>query len=373
MDVREGQRVTLIVTNPESREVQVTLRLYYGDHVRTTEVSVAANGFRAELVEIFDPDEDVEGTLEVSAPQPVASMVLTHTLTDRGETLVRASAGSSDWDGRGPLVVPGLKSGGGYRSDLVLINPDESVMAGEITVFDRDGGTVAAASQPVTYQINPGEVFRWTLESPYGVPETTYGVIRPTVGSAPSAMARVSLLKGTLLLSETEIPARVTTQSAWFPIDTLPSIIRHGEAKMIFAFANPSRTPATVRLTLFDELGKEQGRWEQILPAFNQREWSLGELFNVRKHRGTVQLWTDVPLALSGRRITRNLRGEPVENELGYVVSAEPASQSLELPGILDGQGLATELVLINPWQEAAKTLMTFVGSEGQPKDIILR
>ena len=373
VDVREGKRVTLIVTNPEAREVQVTLRLSYGDHVRTAETSVAANGFRAELLEIFDPDEDVAGTLEVSAPQPVAAMVLTHTLTDRGETLVRASMGSSGWDGRGPLVLPGLKSGGGYRSELVLINPDESVMEGELTVFDRDGRTVDATSDSVTYQLNPGEVFRWTLESPYGVPETTYGVIRPTVGSAPSATARVSLFKGTLLLSETEVPARVTTQSAWVPVDTLPSIIRHGDSKMMLTFANPNRTPATVRLTLFDDLGREQGRWEQILPAFSQRERSLGELFNVRKHRGTVQLWTDVPLALSARRTTRSLRGEPVENELGYVDSARLTSEVLELSGIFDGQGLATEIVLVNPLQEATKALLTFAGSEGQSKDIILR
>jgi hypothetical protein len=256
---------------------------------------------------------------------------------------------------------------------LVLINPDESVMAGEITVFDRDGGTVDATSDSVPYHLNPGEVFRWTLESPYGVPETTYGVIRPTVGSAPSATARVRLLRGTLLLSETEIPARVTTQSAWVPVDTLPSIIRHGEAKMMLTFANPSRTPATVRLTLFDEVGREQGRWEQILPAFSQRERSLGELFNVRKHRGTVRLWTDVPLALSARRITRNLRGEPVENELGYVDSTKLTNEGLELPAIFDGQGLATEIVLINPLQEATKALLTFAGSEGQSKDIILR
>ncbi len=356
LDVRQGQQVTLIVTNPESREVQVTLRLSYGDHVRTLNFSLRANGFRARLLEIFDPDEwVVEGTLEVSAPHPVAAMVLTHTLTERGETLVLASKGSSGWDGRGPLVIPSLKAGGGYHSELVLINPDESDMEGVITVFGRDSRTVSEASQPVPYYLAPGGVFRWRLESSYGVSETSYGVIRPTVGVAPSAMARVKLLKGTLLLSQTEIPARVSTQNAWFPIDTLPSIICHGESQMRFTFANATRTPATVRLTLFDEMGKEHGRWERILPDFSQRAWSLGELFNVQNHRGTVRLWTDVPLALSVQRVTRNLRGEFVENELGYIETAALTSQDLEFPAIFDGQGLATEIMLINPSNETAK------------------
>jgi hypothetical protein len=80
-----------------------------------------------------------------------------------------------------------------------------------------------------------------------------------------------------------------------------------------------------------------------------------------------------VPLALSARRITRNLRGDPVENELGYVDSTKLTNEGLELPAIFDGQGLATEIVLINPLQEATKALLTFAGSEGQSKDIILR
>jgi hypothetical protein len=86
-----------------------------------------------------------------------------------------------------------------------------------------------------------------------------------------------------------------------------------------------------------------------------------------------VRLWTDVPLALSAQRVTRNLRGESVENELGYVETAVLTSQGIEFPAIFDGQGLATEIMLINPWNETAKGQMIFVGSEGQSKDIILR
>ena len=86
-----------------------------------------------------------------------------------------------------------------------------------------------------------------------------------------------------------------------------------------------------------------------------------------------MRLWTDVPLALSAQRVTRNLRGESIENELGYVETAALTSQGLEFPAIFDGQGLATEIMLINPSNETAKGQMIFVGSEGQSKDIILR
>ena len=83
------------------------------------------------------------------------------------------------------------------------------------------------------------------------------------------------------------------------PVDTLPSILRHGDPRMDVTFANPDRTPATVRLTLFDARGRESGRWEQILPAFAQRAYSLGDVFNTRRYRGSIRLWSDVPIGVS--------------------------------------------------------------------------
>ena len=142
---------------------------------------------------------------------------------------------------------------------------------------------------------------------------------------------------------------------------------------MSFTFANSSRTPATVRLTLFDEMGEEQERWEQILPAFAQREWSLSDLFNVRKHRGTVRFWSDVPMAFSARRVTRNMRGETVENEIGYVDPAKLKGGTLEFTEIADGEGLSTEILLINPSHETAESRLTFFNSQGEPKEITLR
>lgn len=384
IDGRDGRTNTLLLSNPDSRDAQVDLRLRSKNGVLSAVATVPGNGrLQADLAQLFETTLDsVSGALVVDARQPVASLVLTRRPTTRGETLVLASSGSSRWDGTGPLVLPGLKAGGGYRSELVLLNPDDSAMEGEISFFGRDGGPLtfsqgssagARVQPPVAYRLAPGEAFSWRLESALGVADASYAVIQPTTGAAPSAMARLSLWKGALLLSETEIPAQVTTQNAWVPVDTMASIIRHGETQMNFTFANSSRTPATVRLTLFDKMGEEYKRWEQILPAFAQREWSLGDLFNVRKHRGTVRFWSDVPLAFSAQRVTRNMRGDTVENEIGYIDPAKLEGKTLEFPEISEGQGLATEILLINPWREIAVAQLTFFNSVGEPKEIILR
>ena len=97
-------------------------------------------------------------------------------------------------------------------------------------------------------------------------------VVSPTSGlPMPAASAILSRHRGSLALSETTIPARSSTQNAWVPIDTLRSLIRHGHAHMSIAIANASRTPATLRFTLFDTGGTEQGFYEQI-PARSQPE-----------------------------------------------------------------------------------------------------
>jgi hypothetical protein len=172
------------------------------------------------------------------------------------------------------------------------------------------------------------------------------------------------------------IATHAPTQIAWLPVDTIPDLIRHGETPsvMTFSVADPSNTPALLRFTLFDTDGKEQGRYEQILPIGTQRTWSLADLFDVEKFRGSMRLWSDVPIAISDTRATISVRGEPVENEIGYFDgNATGAKDAVELPAIFDGGGIATGIVLINPADAEAKGVMQFESSDGHPSDIVLR
>ncbi|MGE4657606.1 MAG: hypothetical protein AAEI08_01610, partial [Gammaproteobacteria bacterium] len=250
VDGRNDKTNILLISNPDSRQNPVLLQLHVDGETHLLRTTVPGNGkLEANLDELFEASLDgVAGGLVVDARRPVAALVLQRRPTIRGERLVLASTGSSGWDGKGPLVLPGLKAGGGYRSEFILLNPGESVIEGQIALFDRDGGAFtqsqtfssSAQVQSKTYRLEPGEAFSWDLESSLGVADASYAVITPTTGVAPSATARLSLWKGALLLSETEIPAKVVTANAWVPIDTVASIIRHGESYMTFSFANAS-------------------------------------------------------------------------------------------------------------------------------------
>jgi hypothetical protein len=179
-------------------------------------------------------------------------------------------------------------------------------------------------------------------------------------------------------LSQTLIAAQAKTQLAWLPVDTLPDLIRHGTtpSRMVYSIANPDQErPALVRFTLFDASGKEQGRYEQLVAPGIQRQWSLPDLFNVQQFKGSLRVWSDVPVAISDRRVTTSLRGEQVESELGYVdvAAMEAGPALLELPNILDGGGLATDLIFVNPTTTNLSGNIQFKSTAGQPAEIVLR
>jgi len=369
----------VVLSNPESVAARVVLRLRIEDGEAEAVRTVPPGAQLAvTLAELFGRDVEGAGTLRVASEDAdVSSFVLYETRTARDERLLLAGVG-----GPAPLVsdgetvaMPGLKWGGGYRSELVLLNPHDTLISGEVAFFDRDGEPVEvhAGSSRIAYEIGPDGVFRWQREDASVWPQVGYAVIEAT-GELPAGGAVVSHWRESLLVTRTSMPLRSTTHHAWVPVDTQPSLIRHGRSRMSFTIANPTRKPATLRFTLFDTLGHEQGRYEQVLPPYREQELRLADLFNLQQFRGAVRLWSDVPVGVSAERTTETLRGEPVTDHMSYMT--EEALQDrryVDLPGIVDGEGLATEIMLTNPTPSAVNVSWRFLSPQGEPQSIVLR
>ncbi len=195
------------------------------------------------------------------------------------------------------------------------------------------------------FDLKPGAVSHLKLRAESALPISGYAVIRAADGAVvPWAAGIVSIRNNGETISQTLQAAQPRTQLAWLPVDTLPDLIRHGQtpSRLRISVANPDpQRPALVRFTLFDVAGKEQGRYEQLVAPGLQRVWSLPDLFNVQQYRGSVRVWSDVPVAVSNRRETDSLGGMPVESELGIldVATVEAGPQSVQLPDVLDGAG----------------------------------
>ncbi len=106
----------------------------------------------------------------------------------------------------------------------------------------------------------------------------------------------------------------------------------------------------------------------------NQRQWSLPDLFNVQQVRGSVRFYSDVPVALSAKRLTTSLRGETIESEQGYLdVNAMKGSAPVALPVIWDGEAMASEIILMNPTPQAMAGQLQFNSKDGAPSALVLR
>ena len=380
-DEREGKSHAIVVSNPTANVAEIRFRFQEATEIREVSRAVNAGGhLEIQLTTLFGTwVEGKVGTLRIASPEPVASLLLRRTETERGEKLILAIPRVKPLEFGEEAVIAGLTFGGGYESELVLVNPHSEEIQGEISILDQDGQPARVAELPesIPYGVEPGDVVRFRIKSSSLMPETAYVVIRSQTGTElPWTGAVVSLWKDALLQTETIIPVQSRTAMAWIPVDTLPSVIRHGRSpsQMSFAVANSTRTPALLRFTLFDVNGDEQGRYEQILPVDSQREWSLADLFNLQEFRGSVRLWSDVPVAVSAQRITRTLRGENVRSELGYVdITSLEGKRTLELPHLLNGLDVSTEIILINPTEAELEGNLEFLSREGVATAVVLR
>ena len=95
----------------------------------------------------------------------------------------------------------------------------------------------------------------------------------------------------------------------------------------------------------------------------------LVELSHRDRFTGVVRVVSDVPVIISATQVTENLDGEPVEVELSVI---SPIGRTDFVP-FQDGDGMATEIVLINPTERAAAGTLQFFSGAGAPRDMIVR
>jgi hypothetical protein len=191
---------------------------------------------------------------------------------------------------------------------------------------------------------------------------------------APSGVAVVSLWNKALLVNQRAVPARAPTNRAWMTVDTEPNVVRNGYSEMVVAFANPTNTPAEMRLMLFDTAGVEKGRYVQILPPHMQQKLTLAEMFNVTRFEGSVRLWSDVPLGVSPQRTTKSVRNELVETQIDYLKEETlQGKRSVAIPGVMDGEGMSTQVVFANPTEAPMKDSWKFLSTDGAAIDVVMR
>jgi sugar lactone lactonase YvrE len=326
-----------------------------------------------------------EGTFSIASDVPVGVVAIRGLVNERQDFLMSTLPviDTTDVPGSNPLVVPHFADGNGWVTQILLINPTHTALAGTLE-FRNDSGTLvnlSAGGQNSTtfdYSIPPRASYRLSSD---GAGPITSGsvVVKPTIGVAPVPLAIFSNRTPGTIVSEAGVPS---TSGAAFRVyvESSGSNGQPGNIRSGIAVTNNSTLPATITFELTNIDGSTTGALvSRDLPGLGHVAQFLDEFFPglPNSFKGILRISTSSSAGVS----VIGLRGEYNERAEFLMSTTPPISETrssfaseLVLPHLVDGGGYTTEFIVFNGAgaQLATGSLLLFQQS-GEPLVLTLR
>ncbi len=352
---------------PRAADVRFTFHDPDGGPIGVSDTSIGAGEQRRiGTGGLLNGGAALDGLVEIQSTEPVTVAALGMTTTTRGERIVSTAPRAAE-AGPTPAIVPKVIDGGGYRTRIHLSNPTGESLSGTIRFF---GDSLPVNGREVPYAIPAQGTFSYETEGQPALARSGYASVESSGPVGPHTAATIELSDGGTLISTTSVDASGPLQRAWIPVDTRPTPIRHGRIDARFTVVNDNPIGASLRFVLYGLDGAETGRREEIVRERSQQEFSLVQLFDVGRYKGTLYVFSDVPISIHAERETVNLRAEPIAARMPVFEPGEAAESTLELT---DGDGATTEFVMVNTGDADVSGVVTTLDASGEPLSLPLR
>jgi chitodextrinase len=309
----------------------------------------------------FNGGTAMRGSFTFSASQPVGVIAIRGFTNERSDflmtTLPVSEIGITSSD---PVVVPHFADGGGWTTQLVLINPSDTLISGYTQFFSagssgQNGSVVdmtvnGVPTSTLYYAIPPRGILR--LVTGNSAETTRAGQIRvtPTGAGAPSAVVIFSFKRNGVTVTEAGVPSVPARRSFRMYSETSG---HQGDAGLIesgIAIANPTAASVTVTLALVDMNGSAPVQPTTFtMPGNSQMARFTSELFPglSGNFKGFLQATADAPIGVTGVRGRYNERGDFLVTSTPPGSDEQtPAASRLVFPHIVSGGGFTTRLVV---------------------------
>ena len=371
IDHRDGTRAMVAVINPTNVAQRVQFSFRQGsDSVSALRIIPPGERLTLDVSEAVGASVGAWlgiGALDVESEVPLSVVGWSVADNRHGDALVTVLPVVRGVPAHPVTVLPNVTIGGGYRTDVILLNPHDESVQGEVSVRDETGQEI----ERERYLLEPRSSFVWRPSGDGLIVRTRYVVVYPHSPSTPSVAALVSRWEEGLITMGAIEPVSSILQ-ARVPVDTMPDLIRHGRRTQFhLVIANASDHGASVRLILRDLDGKEIDRVERLILAGAQTDFTLGDLFDRVQFAGSLSLGSDVPVAVTARQLTTNLRGDEILTEIP--VLTDSAEEVARLFPYTDGSGDSTQVVVLAGPMALVDSSIDFLGVDGRPLDVILR
>jgi sugar lactone lactonase YvrE len=351
-----GPQTGIALVNPSSQDASVTfvVRDSTGKQVAGSKQTLGAGKHFAKFLFQFIDDlpASLTGSLTFESDQKLAAIALRQNANAHGEPLYStlpvfdlASASSAE-----TLVFPQIAAGGGYTTQLLLINTTVQTLSGTITLTDSDGNPLALSSNGQTssqfsYSIDPHGTYRADFDRSAGT-KAGYALLTPDSGTtAPSGSAVFEFRLNQHLVTEAAVAATSLTSSARIFVDNVGCYTG-------VALANPAAESATVTFTLLDRFGSSLDTINRTLPPKGHIAIFAHELFPglSDSFTGLMDISSRTPVAPITLKFLTNARSEYVLTTLPVAdLTRLPTARSVVFPQIALGGGFTTRLIFINP------------------------
>src|SRR5436309_12950936 len=370
----------LAIANPNNSIA--TIHFFFtdtaGNDLGSGSTTIGPNGQLAKFLDQapFNGPPSFQGTFSFTSDVPVGVIALRGLTNERSEFLMSTLPviDTTSPPGLGAVVVPHFADGGGWVTQIFLVNPTDNPMTGKVQFTNPDG-----AAAKVTIEGQTDSTFGYTvagrssqkLRTAGATLTRTSGSVRIVPngdGPAPTPLVLFSYKPAMITVSEAGVPVTSGTAFRMYVESSVESNIQSG-----IAVANTSSSPATVTFELTTLSGAPAGVSPVTLnlPGSGQAARFLGDIFPSlgSSFRGVLRItMTSSGLSVVGLRTRVNERGDFLITTTPPTVESNPASKREWLfPVLADGGGCTTQFILFSgtAGQSSSGTLR-FVDQSGQ-------
>ena len=366
----------IAIANPNADPAVVSFTFFdeSGRTVSSGSTTVPANSQIARFLndDPFSGPGDFAGTFTFSALKSVAVVALRMHLNERSDliwtTLPVVDPTSLTGPGT-PAVFPDFVDGGGWTTQIMLINPGSNAISGSLRFEDPAGQPTSTFD----YSIPPRGAQHFVT------PGAGEGVRMGTVVIAPSS--NTAMPSGSLIFSDTKSNIRVT--EAGVPISAAGNAFRvyvetSDATQSGIAIMNTTANPAIVRIELMDLSGASLAGTTISIGANAQFTGFLTEIPGLQSLslpiQGLLRITSASAIAVIGLRGRTNERGDFLITTTPPVAEDNSSSPELFFPHFADSGGFKTQFILFsNGLNGPLDGTIRFLSPSGQPLDMKLR
>ena len=382
-ELNGAARTGLAIANPNADSATVSFFFTDADGQTVSSGSgiVPANGQIAAFLDEapFGGPSRFAGSFTITSSRSVSVVALRGYLNERSEFLLTTTPVTNlDSTIATSTFFPHFADGGGWTTQVSLVNPTDSAISGTLRFIDSRGQPASvtlngvAVVGDVSYSIASRSATQFvTAGESNAVGAGSIRIVPSQNSPTPAGSLIFSYRAGGVRVTEAGLPA----SGAAFGFRLYAEGSQSTQSGI--AITNPSSTPATVSLELVNPGGATVAGGSLTVGSNSQVGAFLNQIPGFEGVRlpfqGLLRLTSSVPVAVAGLRGRYNERGDFI------ITTTPPVSEQLVPTGsdvyfghFADGGGFTTQFVVFSGAGFAASGNVRFVSQAGQAMDLKL-